>query len=60
MQAFWYWASANRWLLLCCVFVAVIALIRALREEHVKAYQNFDYQGPAQGRIDSAKTETVS
>jgi hypothetical protein len=42
------------------VFVAVIALIRALREEHVKAYQNFDYQGPAQGRIDSAKTETVS
>ena len=60
LQAFWYWASANRWLLLCGVFVAVIALIRALREEHVKAYQNFDYQGPAQGRIDSAKTETVS
>ena len=60
LQNFWFWASANRWLLLCGVFVAVIALIRALREEHVKAYQNFDYQGPAQGRIDSAKTETVS
>ena len=60
LQNLWYWASANRWLLLCGVFVAVIALIRALREEHVKAYQNFDYQGPAQGRIDSAKTETVS
>ena len=60
LQAFWYWASANRWLLLCGVFVAVITLIRALREEHVKAYQNFDYQGSAQRRINSAKTETVS
>ena len=60
LQDLWYWASANRWLLLCAVFIAAIALIRVLRNEHVKAYQNFDYQGPAQGRMDSAKTETVS
>jgi lysozyme family protein len=60
LQDLWYWASANRWLLLCAVFIAAIALIRVLRNEHVKAYQNFDYQGPAQGQMDSAKTETVS
>jgi len=41
------WAASNRWLLLCAVFVAVIALIRLVRSEHVKAYRNFDYQGPA-------------
>jgi peptidoglycan hydrolase-like protein with peptidoglycan-binding domain len=60
LQNLWYWASTNRWLLLCAVFIAVIALIRVLRAEHVKAYQNFDYQGPAQGPMYSSKTETVS
>ena len=55
LQDLWYWASANRWLLLCAVFIVAIALIRVLRNEHVKAYQNFDYQGPAQGRMDSAE-----
>ena len=60
LQNLWYWASANRWLLLCSIFIAVIALIRVLRAEHVKAYQNFDYQGPAQGPMYSSKTETVS
>ena len=47
LQDIWQWASVNRWVLLCAVFVAVIALIRLLRSEHVKAYQNFDYQGPS-------------
>ncbi len=56
----WHWASSNRWLLLCALFVAVIALIRLLRSEHVKAYQNFDYQGPAAGQLNTLKTETVS
>ncbi len=60
LQDVWYWASANRWLLLSAVFIAVIALIRALRNEHVKAYQNFDYQGQIRARMDSAKTEAVS
>ena len=60
LQNLWYWASANRWLLLCSIFIAVIALIRVLRAEHVKAYQNFDYQRPAQGPMYSSKTETVS
>ena len=60
LQDLWYWASANRWLLLCAIFVAVIALIRLLRDEHVKAYQNFDYQGPARGQMESPKTETLS
>ncbi|MBJ7533416.1 peptidoglycan-binding protein [Rhodomicrobium vannielii ATCC 17100] len=39
------WASTNRWLLLCAVLVAAIAMIRLIRSEHVKAYRNFDYQG---------------
>ncbi len=60
LQDLWHWMSANHWLLLCAVFIGVIALIRLLREEHVKAYQNFDYQGPAEGRIDPPKMETVS
>ena len=41
------WVSGNRFLLLCAASVAIIALIRFMRREHVKAYQNFDYQGPA-------------
>ena len=28
LQNLWFWASTNRWLLLCAVFIAVIALIR--------------------------------
>jgi lysozyme family protein len=59
LQGILHWASSNRWLLLCAVFVAVIALIRILRSEHVKAYRNFDYQGPAQSLLPSSK-EIVS
>lgn len=60
LQDTWHWASTNRWILLCAVFVAAIALIRLLRSDHVKAYQNFDYQGPAQGQILTSKTEASS
>ena len=60
LQGVLHWASTNRWLLLCAVFVTVIALIRLLRSDHVTAYQNFDYQGPAQAQTHSPKTETVS
>jgi hypothetical protein len=41
------WLSGNRWLLIAALCVGVIALIRLMRAEHVKAYRNFDYQGPA-------------
>ncbi len=60
LQGILHWATTNRWLLLCAVFIAVIALIRLLRSDHVKAYQNFDYQGPAQGQMHTPKTETIS
>jgi lysozyme family protein len=42
------WFSGNKWLLVAAGCVALIALIRLLRREHVKAYQNFDYQGQPQ------------
>ncbi len=60
LQPIWQWASTNRWLFFCAVCVAAISLIRFLRSEHVKAYRNFDYQGPARASIQSPKTETVS
>ncbi|MGA7326688.1 MAG: glycosyl hydrolase 108 family protein [Rhodomicrobium sp.] len=47
VQGIFDWVSGNRFLLLCAACAAIIALIRLLRREHVKAYQNFDYQGPA-------------
>ncbi len=60
LQPLWRWAATNRWLFFCAVFVAAIAMIRFLRGEHVKAYQNFDYQGPAQAPTHFPKTETTS
>ncbi len=41
------WLGGNKWLLIAAGCVAIIAVIRLLRSEHVTAYQNFDYQGPA-------------
>lgn len=41
------WASEHRWLLIATACVGIIALIRAIRAEHVEAFQNFDYQGQA-------------
>lgn len=43
------WASSNRFILVAVGAVALIALIRFLRADHVTAYQNFDYQGQAKG-----------
>jgi lysozyme family protein len=60
LQGALHWVSTNRWLLICAILVAVIALIRVMRSEHVKAYQNFDYQGPVRGQPQSPKTETLS
>ena len=60
LRPIWHWAATNRWLFFCAVFVAAIALIWFLRREHVKAYQQFDYQGPAQAPMHFPKTETVS
>jgi lysozyme family protein len=41
------WLSGNRFLLIAGGCVALIAIIRLMRTEHVKAYRSFDYQGPA-------------
>ncbi len=41
------WIATNRFLLIAAGCVAAIALVRLIRSEHVKAYRNFDYQGPA-------------
>jgi lysozyme family protein len=44
------WVATNKWLLIAAGCIAVIALIRLLRSEHVKAYRKFDYQGPASAK----------
>ena len=60
LQPLWRWAATNQWLFVCAIFVAAIVMIRLLRSGHVKAYQNFDYQGPAQAPMHFPKTEMVS
>jgi lysozyme family protein len=60
LHGIWQWATANRWLLLCALFVAVIAVIRLLRKEYVQAYRNFDYQGPAHEPTATASPEIVA
>ncbi len=44
------WVSGNCWLLLAALCAGAIALVRLMRNEHVEAYQNFDYQGPSKGQ----------
>lgn len=51
VQAVIQWGLGHRWLMLALVCAGVIALVRNLRAEHVKAYRNFDYQGQ-QGAIE--------
>jgi lysozyme family protein len=41
----WAWAGENRWLLVAAGCIGIIALVRAIRAEHVSAFQHFDYQG---------------
>ncbi len=50
LQGIMEWLSSNRWLLIAAACAGVIALIRLMRKEHVEAYRNFDYQGPATGK----------
>ncbi len=42
------WIAGNQWLIIAAICIGLIALIRLLRNEHLQAYQNFDYQGPAE------------
>jgi lysozyme family protein len=46
-QSMLEWMSGNKWLLIAAGCIGIIALIRLLRSEHLKAYQTFGYQGPA-------------
>jgi lysozyme family protein len=41
------WLAGHHWLIIAAVCIGLIALVRLIRGEHVQAYQNFDYQGPA-------------
>jgi hypothetical protein len=47
------WLAGHQWLIIAAVCAGLIALVRLMREEHVKAYQNFDYQGPARAQEDT-------
>lgn len=49
-QGLFGWVSGNRFLLVGAGCIALIALVRLMRSDHVKAYRNFDYQGPAAGK----------
>ena len=40
------WAATNKWYLIGAACVGLIALLRLMRNDHVEAYRNFDYQGP--------------
>lgn len=50
VQGVMEWLASNRWLLIAAACAGVIVLIRLMRKEHVEAYRNFDYQGPATGK----------
>jgi lysozyme family protein len=50
MQDVLDWIASNRWLLIAAGCIGLIALIRLMRKQHVEAYRNFDYQGPATGK----------
>jgi lysozyme family protein len=39
------WLGTNRWLLVAAGCLALIALIRIMRSQHVAAFQSFTYQG---------------
>jgi len=50
MQGVMEWISGNHWLIIGVICIGLIALIRLIRSEHLQAYQNFDYQGPAEAK----------
>jgi lysozyme family protein len=47
VQGILTWFSSNRWLFIAGACIGLIAIVRLMRAEHVKAYQNFGYQGRA-------------
>ncbi len=44
------WLAGNQWLVIAAICVGLIAFVRLIRNEHLQAYQNFDYQGPAKAQ----------
>jgi lysozyme family protein len=42
------WLASNQWLIMAAICIGLIALVRVIRNQHLHAYQNFDYQGPSQ------------
>ena len=42
------WIAGNHWLVVAAICIGLIALVRLIRNEHLLAYRNFDYQGSAQ------------
>ena len=44
------WVAGNQWLIIAAFCIGVIVLVRLIRNEHVEAYRNFDYQGPARAK----------
>ena len=47
------WLAGNHWLVIAAICLGLIALVRLIRKEHLQAYRNFDYQGPAQTRVEA-------
>jgi hypothetical protein len=41
-----HWMASNKWLFVAAGCVGLIAIVRRIRDDHVHAYRNFDYQGP--------------
>jgi lysozyme family protein len=50
VQGILIWLSGNRWLFIAGACIGLIAIIRLMRAEHVKAYRNFGYQGAVAGQ----------
>jgi hypothetical protein len=48
MQGIAEWLAGNHWLVVAAICIGLIALVRLIRNEHLLAYRNFDYQGSAQ------------
>ncbi len=44
------WLSSNHWFIIAAICIGLIALVRVIRDEHLQAYRNFDYQGSAQAQ----------
>ncbi len=47
------WLAGNQWLAAAVICLGLIAFVRLIRKEHLEAYRNFDYQGPAQKQVEA-------